>query len=296
MRSTRERSIARIAHRRHGLVSRRELLALGFNDDAILRRLRAGRLHVVHPAVYAVGHRLLTREGVCLAAVLACGDGAVLSHVAAAQLWDLLPVTTERPSVTVRHERGRAVPGVRVHRTRRLPDEHVSRRSAIPVTSVERTIADLAGVASSRRVERALSRAEALGLVDVPSLLNAIRHRTGAPVVRALLEEWTPRLSRSELEERLLGLIVSAGLPRPQVNTRVAGFEVDLCWRAARLVVEADGHAFHGSTAQIERDRRREAVLAARGFAVLRFTWRQATQRPHEVTSAIESALARGIG
>ncbi len=140
------------------------------------------------------------------------------------------------------------------------------------------------------QVERALARAEALAIVDVPALLKASHRRPGAKVVSTLLADWDPPFTRSELEERLLAVVTEAGLERPEVNARLLGFEVDLLWRAHRVVAEADGHAFHGSRAQVELDRRRDAVLAANGYRVLRFTWRQVTRRPREVTEALSAA------
>ncbi len=288
----RDRALADLAGRQWGVVSRTQILGLGFGDTAIAVRLRRGRLHRVHPGVYTVGHRVLGREGRWLAAVLATGDGALLSHRSAADLWELLPAAGGLIDVTTPMRGRRSTGTIVVHQTRRLlEDSDRARRRGIPVTTVERTIADIAAVLPAGRVERALARAEALGIVDVPTLLRCARRRPGATVLRALLADWKPPNTRSELEHRLVELIRTAGLQAPEVNARLLGFEVDLLWRSALVVAEGDGHGFHGSRAQVERDRRRDAVLAAHGYRVLRFTWRQATRRPDEVISALKGAL-----
>ncbi|HEY5143840.1 MAG TPA: DUF559 domain-containing protein [Solirubrobacteraceae bacterium] len=271
-------------------MTRRQLLGLGYTPAAIHLRVAAARLHRVHRGVYSVGHPVLAREGRWMAAVLACGQGTDLSHRAGAALWELLPA---RGPIEVTTGPGRRAPaGLILHQTRRLdPSERTTRRG-IPVTTVERTIADLAGVVSPPRLERVLARAEALELVDVPTLLACAHHRPGAAALRALLADWIPSLTRSELEDRLLAVVLGASLPRPEVNARLSGYEVDLLWRSARVVAEADGHGYHGSRAQVERDRRRDAVLTARGYRVLRFTWQQVTRRPGEVLRALGAALA----
>jgi very-short-patch-repair endonuclease len=286
----RERRLARLAARQWGLVTRRQLATLGYAPGAIASRIASGRLHRVHRGVYCVGHPVLAREGRWMAAVLAGGDDAVLSHHSAAALWDLLPA---RGTAEVTTGPGRRAPaGIRLHQTRRLAAGERTVRRGIAVTTVERTIADLAGVVSAARLGRVLARAEALELVDVPTLLRCAHRRPGAVALRSLLADWAPSVTRTELEDRLLMVVLKAGLPRPEVNARLHGYEVDLLWRGARIVAEADGHAFHASRAQIERDRRREAVLAAHGHRVLRFTWQQVTRRPAEVVRALRAALA----
>lgn len=137
-----------------------------------------------------------------------------------------------------------------------------------------------------------MERADALGLLDVPSLLRSSDHRPGGQAVRRVLAAWSPERTWSELEDRLLELVRGAPVLEPEVNARLLDFEVDLLWRAERVVVEADGHAFHASRAAIERDRRRDALLTAPGHRVLGFTWRQVTTRPDEVLAAIAAALA----
>jgi len=290
-RIVRERALSALASRQWGIVSRRQLTALGFGDDAIWRRVRDGRLHRVHQGIYSVGHAVVGRQGRWLAAVLACGDGAALSHRSGAHLWELRSSSPARPEVSRDGGGRRSRPGLLLYQPDRPLAGEVTLRSGIPVTTVERTLADLAGVLAPRSLERTIARAEAMRLLDVPTLLDAVAHRPGAPAVRRILADWVPSLTRSELEDRMLDLLDAAGLPRPEVNARVGRFEVDLVWRAARLVAETDGHAFHGSRRQVERDRHRDAVLTAAGYRVLRFTWKQVVDRPDEVVRAVATAL-----
>lgn len=285
----RDRRVAGLAAVQWGVVDHDQLLAAGFSASGVSRAVAAGRLHRRHHGVYAVGHPALRREGVWLAAVLACGPGAVLSHRSAATLWDLRPAGRVSIDVTVRSRR-RPAAGITVHHTARLDPTEITVHDAIPVTSVSRTLADLAGVLNARALERTLERAEALQVLDVPSLLASVAHRPGAPVVRRILSEWEPVRTRSELEVALLRLVRRSGLPAPVVNGRVGEFEVDLLWEGPRVVAEADSIQFHLTRAAMERDRARDAVLARSGHRVLRFTDRQVRHRPHEVIGALRAA------
>lgn len=286
-----ERALADLASRQGGVVSRAQLVAIGMSNAGVARRVRAGRLIRLQRGVYAVGHLALRTEGRLLAAALACGDGAVVSHRSAAHLWGLRPSSRSKVDVTTPYSGRRQLRGIHLHRTVRLDPTEVTAVDGVPVTAVGRTLADLAAVVRRRELERAIERADALELLDVGALMRSARRRRGAPAIAAILDAWAPAPTRSELEARLLDLVTNAGLPAPRVNARVHGLEVDLLWRAERVVVEADGHAYHASRAAIERDRRRDAVLARRGYRVLRFTWRQVTSRPHEVIAALRAAL-----
>ena len=161
----------------------------------------------------------------------------------------------------------------------------------IPVTTPARTLADLAAVLRPRDLERALERAQTMQLLDVPELLLSVQHRPGAREVRRILAAWQPLRTKSELEVALVQLVRRSSLPAPAINARVDAFEVDLVWHEQRLVAEADSLQFHLSRAAMERDRRRDAVLAAQGFRVLRFTDRQVRRRPREVIAALRAAL-----
>lgn len=282
--------LAARAARQWGVVTHRQLLEVGFSASAIQRAVGAGRLHPRYRGVYAVGHPALSAEGRWLAAVLACGRGAVLSHRSAAALWGLRP--SARTAIEVTSRRHRTSPaGIELRRTARLDPSEVTARSGIPVTTVSRTLADLAAVLRPRDLERTLERAEAQQVLDVSTLLESVTGRCGAVTVRRVLAAWQPVRTRSELEIALLRLVQRSGLPRPEVNAQVGEFEVDLLWRSARVVAEADSIAFHLTRAAMERDRRRDAVLARAGYRVLRFTDRQVRGRPDEVTDALAMAI-----
>jgi very-short-patch-repair endonuclease len=256
-------------------------------------------LVVLHRGVYAVGHGVLRPEGRWLAAVLACGPGAVLSHRSAAALWDLRPAT--RPTIDVTAPRTRVGrPGIDLHLSRCLDPHHRTEHKRIPTTTVARTLVDLAGVLETTGIERTWHRAEMLDLIDVQAVQDAMSHRRGrcgVGALRSLLAEQTSgHITRSELEERFLALCRDASLPRPEVNARVdangAVYEVDFLWRAQQLVAETDGWGPHHTRAAFESDRRRDADLLVAGLRVVRFTWRQITREPAAVAATLRALLA----
>jgi hypothetical protein len=239
-----------------------------------------------------------------MAAVLAVGRGAVLSHRSAAALLNLRPTGRTRIDVTTPHS---AHPrrDIDVHRVRALPELDVTSARGIPCT-IARTLLDLAEVLPRRELERAIDRAELDRLLDLAALEQVLRdHPTRHAVLslRALLSEYAigRGLPRSELEERFLMVCVRAGLPRPELNVALSlpdGGEVvvDALWRRQRLVAEADGRAAHATRAAFERDRRhRDAQLLLAGFRVVRFTWRQVTQEPRRVAATVRSLLQQGV-
>jgi hypothetical protein len=255
------------------VVSRRQLLEGGVGRRAIEHRLARRRLHPLHRGVYAVGHRLVTVEGRWMAAVLAAGPGAVLSHPSAASLWKvlrnaggLIHVTAPRPMRSRR--------GLRVHRSV-LPVDELTETEGIPVTSIARTLIDLAAVLDRPRVERAINEAEVLRLSDSPSLAELLERYPRRPGTRALREilaagRWGMGPTRSELEDRFLAFVAEKGLPRPETNVWLAtaqdGFEVDCVWHRAGLIVELDGRAVHDTNRAFERDRARDRALSAAGW------------------------------
>jgi very-short-patch-repair endonuclease len=270
-------TIARLAGRQHGVVSVAQLAAVGLTADAIRRRAESGRLHRVHRGVYAVGHRDVSPEGRWMAAVLALGEGAALSHRSAAALWGLVRPTAGPADVTVPDIGGRRRRrGLRVHRSRTLSATLVTRRRGIPVTTPDRTIADLRSLLSKRQLERAIAQAERMGL--------PIEERRGL----------THEPTRSELERRFLRLCRRHRLPLPEVNVQVGPFEVDLLWRERRLVIELDGYATHGLRSAFEADRARDVQLALLGYEVMRFTYRQVTEDPAAIAATIRALLAKG--
>jgi very-short-patch-repair endonuclease len=288
-----DRAMGTLAEAQHGVVTRAQLLELGLNRGSITHRIQLGRLVPVHRGVYTIGHRLLSREGRWMAAVLACGRGAVLSHLSAAALWrirqsDRIEVTT------LAGHRGRS--GIFVHRSPLREDERTAHRG-IPTTTVPRTLLDLSAVVRPDDLRSALRQAEQLRLTDPLSLSDLAERyprRPGAATVRALLQEAMRGLNviRSELEERFQGLLLNAGLPLPQTNQLVEGFEVDCVWPQHRLIVELDGRAVHDTRYAFEEDRVRDRILAAAGWRVIRITWRQLHEEPH----LVEADLRRLLG
>jgi very-short-patch-repair endonuclease len=279
-----ERAIAVVAARQHGMVTVGQLAAAGIGRSAVSHRVREGRLVRRHRGVYQVGP-LLAPLGAEMAAVLACGSGAALSHGTAAALWGFRTAPTGI-HVTVPGRAIRAPRGVRVHQALSL-DAAV--RQGLPLTTPARTLLDLASRLGEAELVRAAEQAQILRLTDRAEL-RAQTGRGAARLRAALPGE--PTLTRSEAEQRLLSLIRSARLPRPETNVRIAGHEVDVVWRAARLVVEVDGYAYHSSRAAFERDRARDADLMQAGYRVLRVTWRQLTQEPEAVVARLAALLA----
>lgn len=290
-----ETAVAALARRRRGLVTRADLRACGVSDATIAEWIRRGRLVRIHRGVYAYGHASLTAEGRWLAAVLACGPGAVLSHRSAAAAWALLPSARSRFDVIVAGAGGRELPLVDAHRCRLRPDDRTE-LGGLPITTPMRTLVDLAAVVSPARLERAVEAAERLGSLDlraVDAILARTPRRRGAAALRAALAAHRPEhaWTRSGIERAALALVERAGLPRPQVNTVVAGHEVDLCWPEARLVAELDTTAFHGTVAAFHRDRARDAELAVAGWRVVRLSDRQLAGDPDAVAATLRALL-----
>jgi very-short-patch-repair endonuclease len=279
---------------KYGVVSRAQLRALGRSDGAVDGWVRSGRLHRIHRGVYAVGHRALTDEGRWLAAVLACGPGAVLSHRSAAALWGIRPAPRKVEVTVGRSRRGTA--GVVVHRARSLPPGDVARRRGVPTTTLPRTIADLADVLSEGELARAVHQAEIAHALDAESLARAARGANGRRGAGRLARAMAagPDRTRSELERRLLALCDEHGLPRPEVNETVAGLEADFVWRGERVVAETDGWAYHGTRRAFERDRERDQALTRAGYRPLRFTHRQVVESPAAVAATLRAALRPG--
>jgi very-short-patch-repair endonuclease len=283
-----DRAIAELARRQHGVVGRAQLKALGLGDDAIDWRVRRRRLHRVHRGVYVVGYPHLTRNGAFLAAVLACGEGAALSHFSAAVLWGLL---ASEGRIHVTAPGGRTRPGLVVHRGE-LDENEIGRRAGIVVTRPARTLIDLADVAPRRTLERALDEAEYLRL-DCTGL--APRHgRRGSGVLSSVLAVHASgsTRTRSHLEELFLALCDQHGLPRPEVNVHIEGYECDFVWRDQRLIVETDGGAAHDTRRAKRRDPVRDADLMIAGWRVWRLSYEQLFREPETVAQQL---VALGI-
>jgi hypothetical protein len=294
----RDRRVAALAAEEWGVLSVDELRGCGLSRDAIAIRARKGRLHRLYRGVYAVGHPNVALQGRFLAAVKACGPGAVLSHFSAAALWGFVPWDGRCPEVTVRGAGTRQHAGIRVHRTTRLERRDLARREGVPITAPARTVVDIASLLDRRALRRAVREAQSIGRVTLHLLVEAI-HRLGpCPGVRELghILSTGPAPTRSVLEDEVLDLILRGGLAHPDVNVplHVAGRTVvpDFRWPEQRLIVEADGAAWHDTRLAREDDAERQALLEAHGEHVLRVTWAQAVSQPRETLARLRAAGA----
>lgn len=282
--------IAGVAERQHGVIALRQLAALGAGRGAINHRVWSGRLRPIYRGVYGVGHRVLSREGHWMAAVLATGTGAVLSHRSAAALWELRPTARARVEITTRralHARS----GIQPHRAVLAPDEITTTRG-IPTTTPARTLLDLAAVLPEQAVRRAVNEAEVLRLADATALHDLkARHPRHRGISKLHEDHHIPALTRSELEARFITFLDEAVLPRPIVNTLIEGMEVDFAWPAHSLIAELDGFAFHATRRAFEQDRARDRRLQARGWRVVRITWRQLHVEPQQLAGELAVLL-----
>lgn len=288
----RERELAKIAVRQHGIVTRKQLLDLGLGSRTIERRVERAQLHRLHRGVFAVADPTPSARGRWLAAVLACGPDAALSHRSAAALWGL--VRDRRGPVEVTSAVGRKRPGLIVHEC----GLHASEREVngrIPVTSAVRTIFDLAEVVDEDELEQAFEEADRLKLLRLRGLEEVCARAHGRRAlqrIRPLIEEArAPIVSRSELEAMVLRLCRRHGLPMPQTNVNVLGHEVDALWPSRKLIVEADGVVFHGHRESFERDRARDAARQVAGYRVIRVTYRRLRREPEVVARELGELL-----
>ena len=272
-------------------------MALGLGRGAIAARLKQKRLHRIHRGVYAVGYRLVSRVGWWMAAVLACGPDAVLSHRCAAALWGILEGWPTRVDLTV-PSRLRTRDGIRV-RVAAIAPRRAHRPRRHPVTTVARTLLDLAADLQLHELNRVLERAEALRLSDRTPLVALIeRHprRRGAANLRAAIRDGIrPAQTKSELERRFLTLVERAGLPLPRANVwlQIGGqwMEVDCAWPNQRVIVELDSRAYHRTTAAFERDRKRDRTVQAAGWRPIRVTDRALRQERDVLVAELRALL-----
>lgn len=289
--------VARRAAAQHGVVATRQLGECGLDGKMVATRARRGHLHLVFRGVYAAGHDALTLTGRFMAAVLACGDGAVLSDYAAAAHLGLRAWDDRRLDVTVTRAGGRKINGIRVHR-RALDPRDVRTHDGIRVTTPARTILDVAATMPSAGLRRMVRQAQAERRVNVRQLLEVLsRHRghRGAAKLRAVIVDG-PAPTRSILEDHMLDLIASAGIERPEINSRLdvdgRRIEPDMLWRRQRVVVECDGRRWHSSSLARAHDGARQALLEAHGYRVLRITWEQVVNHPQQTIARVRTALA----
>ena len=270
--STVDQKIAWFADRQHGQITAGQLHRCGVSDFAIYHRCRTGRLHRMYRGVYAVGHTALSHHGRWMAAVLACGDGAVLSHRSAAQLFTLLPAAVPPVDVTVPFKRRPKHAGIAIHRSRTLTSAAVTARERIPATKPWRTIQDLRRTESPELVRKAIRQAEFLGFP---------------------LRDISTDRTRSEMEAMFLALCRRYGLPTPEVNVRIGPHDIDFLFRQERLAIETDGWQNHRGKQAFEDDRDRGLELMKRGFELLRLSWHQIETEPALVAAVLRERLDR---
>jgi very-short-patch-repair endonuclease len=276
--------IAQTAGRQYGVVARQQL---PIGQDAVDHRCRTGLLHRVHRGVYAVGHLGLGQEARWLAAVLACGDGAVLSHRSAATLWGIRLGELFRPEVT--HAEIRRWAGVTGHRSDLAAADRTIHRG-IPVTSPARTVADLAHVLDHDELTRALREAMFRRLYDPEAVRDALTRRP-SKALKDLLTEAT--VTQSTMEDRFLTLCARHRLPRPHTQYRIGAKRYDFAWSQQRVVVETDSWVAHANQVAFQADRAASNALQLAGWLVLRFTWADLTRRSRKVAATVSQALTR---
>ena len=268
---------------------------MGLGVDAIDYRLRVGRLLRMHRGVYAVGYRSPSPLARAMAAVLACGPEAVLSHRSAAVLWEI--DSRWRTPIEVTAPTERCHRGVRVHHSRTLLREDLTVHFGIPVTAVARTLLDLAGVLDGKGLARAVNEAQLKCRLRLDDLAALLAHSPGRTTgrLRAFVDcRQAP--TRSVFEDAFLAFVDRYRLPRPAVNQCVAGYEVDVLWPEHKLIVELDSRAYHDSDQPFERDRNKDADLLVAGYPVVRITWRRLSDTPALEARRLADLLARRTG
>lgn len=307
--------VARLAARQHGLASRAQLRDCGVTDASIANAVASGYLHPTFRGVFSIGHPSRGARAQMLAAVLACGEGSVVSHLSAAALLGLRDHAPLVIDVIAPGEAGRGIDGIRRHHVAPPREIEAGTCEGIPCTSPSRTVVDLAGTLGESPLRRLVERAAVLRVLDIPSIEGSMAgaRRRGAPLLRTILNDWRtdggkgdpisqgrtqPRL-RSDLEARLLALVAAEGLPRPVCNRpiEVGGqrLEVDFLWPAQKVVIETDGRHVHDNPVGFERDRLRDRALQMDGYRVVRFTHSQVSREPKAVASAIRRLLAHPL-
>jgi hypothetical protein len=298
-----DQALADLASRQHGVVGLAQLELLGLSGRGVLHRTARGALHRVHRGVYAVGHPDLSADGRRMAAVLACGRGAVLSRFSAAVAWGILERDGRRFDVVAPGRSGGRcgdARGIDLRRTRRLPAADVTVLRGVPITTIARTLVDLAGCARRETVQRAVHEAEVQRVLDVDAVLAAIERlpgRRGTRALRTALGVAAPDPANGRFATDFWQLCRDAGLPAPRLGAFVDGgdrlYEADALFPEHRVIVELDGRQVHETAARFQSDRRRDSVLAAAGYQTLRYTWRRLKDEPAAVAAELRAVLTR---
>ncbi len=294
--------LAKLASSQEGVVALWQICAAGLSARAAQNRAEASRLHRLFPGVYAVGHPKISPDGWRIGAVLACGEGAVLSRFSAAKAWGVLNDDGRRFDVVAPGRSGGRIADqqlIDLRRTRRLSENDVTVLRGIPITTVGRTLVDLSGLASPRLVQRAVHEAEVMGLLDVAAVVATIERnpgRRGTRMLRTALGVSVPDPGNSEFATRFLALCSNYGLPTPKLGVHVDGgdrlYEVDALFEAEGVIVELDGRHVHGTARNFQTDRRRDSILAARGLQTLRYTWHRLCNEPAAIADELLRVLA----
>ena len=292
---TRNRDAWALARRQYGVVTRDDLLGLGFSPKAIRHRLATGRLQPVARGVYTVGWPLTDRRQGWMAAVLICGEGAALSHGSAAALWGIGPRGTGPIDVSIRRRCGVSRPEISARSRPRLPERDVTERHGIPVTTPVRTLIDQATELTPHRLERMVNEADKHDVIDPEALRTALDDyagECGVKPLRTLLDRLTFRLSDTELEVLFRPIAARADLPVPLTKEMVNGFEVDFYWPELGLVVETDGWRYHRTPSAQTRDALRDQTHTASGLTALRFSHYQVKYEPQHVRDVLSRTAA----
>lgn len=294
------REVAELAGRQHGVVALRQLQEAGYLASAVRKRVVGGSLHRLHRGVYAVGHSLVSLRGRWMAAVLACGPGALLSHRDCGMLRDLRATNRALTDVTVPVRNGRTRLGIDVHSGATLTAADIDEVDGIPCTGAARTLLDLAEILNPQALENAVHQAEIRRVFDlraVQELLDRSPGRRGVTALRAVIAEGDFRGpgSRSEMEDEFARFCKRHGFPRPENNGSVdtpAGLrEVDFLWRERRVVVETDSRRWHDNRWSMESDREKDLLLDAGDWDCVRTTWRQITRDDPLLVGALQRRL-----
>jgi hypothetical protein len=285
-----DRQIALLARRQHGYVTRPQVLALGLSRQSVVRRVQAGRLIPVHAGVYALGHQPTLPQDQAFAAVLASGDGALLSHATAATVWGISKRWTTPFHVTVASARRRA--GIQMHRGKLHPRDF-DRQLDLPVTSPARTLLDNAPELTDKALTRAVNdllRSHFLVLEDLAATLDRHPRHRATPRLHEFVEAPTGPTA-SEFEDAFSAFCRRFALPQPLCNATVAGYEVDAYFPMERVIVELDSWRFHGSRASFESDRERDAAVLTLGIVTVRITWSRLIKTPEREAARLRKIL-----
>ena len=298
-----ELAIGRLAVAQNGVVTLEQLERLGLSRRAVHERERSGRLHRINQRVYSLTPQVLTERGRFMAAVLACGPDAVLSHRSAAYLWGLVDSWEEPIDITAPHRRGRSPEGVAAHRDGSLQPIDKTTLYGIPCTSVARALLDFAGIAPEWEVRKAVAQAEVLRILDrskLQALLKRSRRRRGVARLRLILDTIHPQTkrTRSDLERLFLGMCSKGAVPDPQVNVWLSApdgrrYQADFLWPDSKLVVEADSRRFHDTDSAFVSDRKRQQQLELAGWRVSRCTWEEVEREPRRLAGTVKGLISR---